>query len=65
MRVATGSAKRKWSAAQTATATVNTELDRFDGRLSSRFRMARLTGANGKVGIVSGVGIESKPFGKR
>ena len=51
--------------AQTATATVNTELDRFDGRLSSRFRMARLTGANGKVGIVSGVGIESKPFGKR
>lgn len=50
---------------QTATATLNSDLDRFDGRISSRFRMARLTLGDNKTCILSGVGIESKPIGKR
>lgn len=51
--------------AQSATATVNAELERFDGMQSSRLHRAALTGTVGKTCILAGIGIEFAPPAKR
>ncbi len=50
--------------AQTATATVNTDLERFDGRLSSRYLSATVTGTVDKTCILAGFGLEVPPRAK-
>src|SRR5574343_1038821 len=50
---------------QTATFTLNSELDCFDGRMHARYKMASLYGADGKQCILAGVGIEYPPMGRR
>jgi hypothetical protein len=50
---------------QTATCVLNAELDSFDGRLSTRFKLANLVGTRNKWCLLAGIGIEYPQTGGR
>jgi hypothetical protein len=48
-----------------ATATVNTDLERFDGKQSAKFHRAIVTGTVDKTCVLAGIGLEVQPRAKR
>ena len=63
--VVTGYANEsKTAGKQTATAVLNADLDRFDGRLNSRYKLATVYMKDKAQAIITGVGIEAYPKSK-
>lgn len=55
----------KLTGAQSATATVNADLERFDGLQSARYHSATITGTVGKKCVLAGFGFDQAPSAKR